>query len=99
MNYMIILILIVASFIGMITLIILNSKKKKSKTIDSEIAKIPEEFRCDPYETSPSGDPYFADKRNVEYVRECLEYAQKEDSIGTVLNNKEDIKRYFAKFK
>lgn len=55
--------------------IVENSKKRKSKTIDPEIAKIPEEFRCDPYETSPSGDPYFADKRNVEYVRKRLDHA------------------------
>ena len=51
----------------------------------STIASIPEEFRCDPYEVSPSGDPFFADRRNVEHVGKCLEEAQKEDYKGSVL--------------
>ena len=70
--------------------------KAEHKPIDPEIAKIPEEFRCDPYEISPSGDPFFADKRNVEYVRKSIEEAENEDSERTVLNTKEDIHRYFA---
>lgn len=52
-----------------------SAEKKKVKTLDPEIAAIPEEFRCDPYEVSPSGDPYFADQRNVEAVRQRLEHA------------------------
>ena len=52
-----------------------STEKKKAKTLDPEIAAIPEEFRCDPYEVSPSGDPYFADKRNVEGIRKRLEHA------------------------
>ena len=59
---------------------------------------IPEEFRCNPYDVSPSGDPFFADKRNVEYVGQCLEEAQNEDSKGSVLNSQEDIERYFTAF-
>jgi len=59
---------------------------------------IPEEFRCNPYDVSPSGDPFFADRRNVEYVGQCLEEAQNEDSKGSVLNSQEDIERYFTAF-
>ena len=59
---------------------------------------IPEEFRCNPYDVSPSGDPFFADRRNVEYVGQCLEEAQNEDSKGSVLNRQEDIERYFTAF-
>lgn len=36
-------------------------------------ATIPEEFRCNPYDCSPSGDPFFADKRNVEAVEKALD--------------------------
>lgn len=72
--------------------------KKEKKSLDPAIAQIPEEFRCNPYDVSPSGDPFFADRRNVEYVGQCLEEAQNEDSKGSVLNNKEDIERYFAAF-
>lgn len=59
---------------------------------------IPEEFRCNPYDVSPSGDPFFADRRNVEYVGQCLEEAQNEDSKGSILNSQEDIERYFTAF-
>ena len=72
--------------------------KKEKKSLEPAIAQIPEEFRCNPYDVSPSGDPFFADRRNVEYVGQCLEEAQNEDSKGSVLNNKEDIERYFAAF-
>ena len=47
----------------------------------TEIAKIPEEFRCDPYEVSPSGDPFYADKRNVEAVRKACEAAHSKDAV------------------
>jgi hypothetical protein len=56
---------------------------------------IPEEFRCNPYDVSPSGDPFFADRRNVEYVEHCCNDARDNNSMGTVLNNKKDIERYF----
>lgn len=72
--------------------------KKEKKSLEPAIAQIPEEFRCNPYDVSPSGDPFFADRRNVEYVGHCLEEAQNEESKGSVLNTKEDIERYFAAF-
>ena len=59
------------------------------KSIDPEIAKIPEEYRCDLYETSPSGDPFFADKRNVEYVRKRLEEPVNEDELITIHGHEE----------
>ena len=63
--------------------------KAEHKFIDPEIAKIPEEYRCDPYETSPSGDPFFADKRNVEYVRKRLEEPVNEDELITIHGHEE----------
>lgn len=42
-------------------------------THNSPINDIPEEFRCNPYDCSPSGDPFFADKRNVKAVETAFE--------------------------
>ena len=68
--------------------------KAEHKLLDPEIAKIPEEYRCDPYEISPSGDPFFADKRNVEYVRKRLEEAQNSDPSTLVrTTNREEIEK------
>lgn len=58
-----------------------SESKKSAKKLDPEIAKIPEEFRCDPFEVSPSGDPFYADKRNVEAVRKACEAAHSKDAV------------------
>ena len=42
-----------------------------------EFFKIPAEFRCNPFEVSPSGDLYFADKRNLEQIEEAKEQVRK----------------------
>ena len=70
---------------------ILESTENKSTP---EIAKIPEENRCDPYEIIPSGDPFFADKRNVEFVRKRLEDAQHSDPNTLVrTKSREEIEK------
>lgn len=58
-----------------------SESKKSAKKLDPVIEKIPEEFRCDPYEVSPSGDPFYADKRNVEAVRKACERANSKDAV------------------
>ena len=42
-----------------------------------EFFKIPAEFRCNPFEVSPSGDLYFADKRNLEAIEEAKEQVRR----------------------
>jgi hypothetical protein len=37
-----------------------------------EFLAIPEEFRVNPFEVSPSGDLYYADKRNLDAIDEGL---------------------------
>jgi hypothetical protein len=37
-----------------------------------EFFKIPAEFRCNPFDISPSGDLYFADKRNLEHINKAM---------------------------
>ena len=61
-------------------------KTKSRKKVSKEILAIPEEFRCDPYEVSPSGDPFFADRRNVEELNRCIEEAKNEPGY-TMLPN------------
>ena len=50
---------------------------QNTNIIDKEWVKefmaIPEEFRINPFEISDSGDLYWADKRNVEAVKNLLE--------------------------
>ena len=48
---------------------------------DDAILSIPPEFRRDPYEISPSGDPFFADQRNIDLLNERLKEAEKEDAV------------------
>lgn len=34
---------------------------------------IPEEYRCNPFDISPSGDVYFADKRNIQALKKSMQ--------------------------
>ena len=52
---------------------------------------IPKEHRCDPYEISPSGDIFWADKRNVEIVKKAIE---NKDQVADKLNSADDIKNF-----
>ena len=65
------------------------SESKKAKTLDPEIEK-----RCDPYEISPSGDPFFADKRNVERLDKILNDKEAMKVSGKPLKTREDIERF-----
>jgi hypothetical protein len=38
-----------------------------------EYLAIPEEYRCNPFDISPSGDLFWADKRNIEEVNKGIE--------------------------
>lgn len=41
-----------------------------------EFMAIPSEFRCNPFEISPSGDLFFADKRNIDHLNKSIEQAK-----------------------
>lgn len=71
-------------------------KNRKSQAIDPEIAKIPEQYRCNPYEISPSGDPFFADKRNVEKLDRILNDKEAMEDSGVELKSPQDIERYLG---
>ena len=48
-------------------------------------------FQADPYEVSPSGDPFFADSRNVKAVEHDIAEAHRPNAKYTRLESKEDI--------
>jgi len=41
-----------------------------------EFMTIPEQYRCNPFEFSPSGDLFYADKRNIEQLNKAVEQAK-----------------------
>lgn len=43
----------------------------------NEFFSIPSEFRCNPFDVSPSGDLFFADKRNIEKLNKSIQEAKK----------------------
>jgi hypothetical protein len=72
--------------------IIVKRKNRAYKLVpvsdDDMLVNIPEEFRCDPYEISPSGDMFWADKRNVEKVKKAI----KDKEVALRLTSKDEIK-------
>jgi hypothetical protein len=74
--------------------IIVKRKNRAYKLVpvsdDDMLVDIPKEFRCDPYEISPSGDTFWADKRNVEKVKKAIE----DKEIALRLTSEDDIKNF-----
>ncbi len=74
--------------------IIVKRKNRAYKLVpvsdDDMLVDIPKEFRCDPYEISPSGDMFWADKRNVEKVKKAIE----DKEIASRLTSKNEIKNF-----
>ena len=68
---------------------IVASPKPDSRLFNYEWLKeynaIPDEYRCDPFEMSPSGDLFYADRRNVEKVKQAIEQAEQEIKEGKTL--------------
>ena len=63
--------------------IIIQRGKNKSYRLlpiakDDYITHIPPEYRCNPFDISPSGDMFWADKRNVEKLEQSIEQAKKD---------------------
>ena len=52
-----------------------DSKFVSDSWID-EFMSIPEEYRCNPFNVSPSGDLFYADKRNVEHLEKAIKQAK-----------------------
>jgi hypothetical protein len=59
-------------------------------TEDDILVDIPKEYRTNPYEISPSGDTFWADKRNIEKVKKAIENKE----VAAQLKNTEDIQNF-----
>lgn len=74
--------------------IIVKRKNRAYKLVpvsdDDMLVDIPKEFRCDPYDVSPSGDMFWADKRNVEKVKNAI----KDKEVALRLSSKDEIKNF-----
>jgi hypothetical protein len=46
-----------------------------------EFLAIPEEYRCNPFDISASGDLYWADKRNIEQIKERIGSVSTNDAV------------------
>ncbi len=57
---------------------------------DDMLVDIPKEYRCDPYKISPSGDTFWADRRNVEKVKKAI----KNKEVAAKLSSADDIKNF-----
>lgn len=75
--------------------IVKRSKNRAYKLVpvseDDMLFDIPKKYRVNPYEVSPSGDVFWADKRNVEKLRKAIE---NKDQVATKLNTPDDIKNF-----
>lgn len=58
---------------------------------DDMLVDIPKEYRCDPYDISPSGDIFWADKRNVDEIKRRI---GKNEEPSTTFKNIEEIKSF-----
>lgn len=76
-------------------IIVKRSKDKAYKlvpvTADDMLVEIPVEHRCNPYDYSPSGDPFWADKRNVEIVKKAIE---NKDQIAVEISTAKELKNF-----
>ena len=72
--------------------VVIKRKNRSYKLVlvreDDMLVDIPKEYRCDPYEISPSGDVFWADKRNVEKVKKAIESKE----VAARLTSTDDIK-------
>ena len=57
-----------------------DSKFVSDDWID-EFMAIPEQYRCNPFDISPSGDLFYADKRNVEHLEKAIQQAKEGKTI------------------
>ena len=75
--------------------IVKRSKNRAYKLVpvteDDMIIEIPLEYRQDPYEFSPSGDSFWADKRNIEMVKKAMEH---KGQISNKISSAEDLKSF-----
>lgn len=69
----------------------LKSLRKLTMTKrERAIEEIPEQYRCDPFLYSPSGDPFWADIRNIQIIKQLQEETE-QDSMTCVVKDESEI--------
>lgn len=73
-----------------VNLIVTDSPDKSFVDSDwvKEFMAIPSEYRCNPFNYSPSGDLFWADTRNVEKVHEAVEEGRRQYKAGETISCK-----------
>lgn len=66
--------------------------RRKTQTMP-RLDEIPEEYRQDPYRYSPSGDTFYADRRNTDELDRRLREAGKDKIVATV-HTAEELKQF-----
>jgi hypothetical protein len=62
-------------------------------TLLREYLEIPEEFRVNPFDISPSGDVFWADRRNVEALNRSMERYEADKAKGVKFPTWKDVKK------
>ena len=64
---------------------------------EDAILSIPPEFRRDPYEISPSGDPFFADQRNIDMIEKRLKEAESDEATSREMLPNESLDEFLTR--
>lgn len=77
-----------------VSLMIQRGKKRAYRIVPvtetDVINDIPVEHRADPFKVSPSGDAFWADKRNIDILVKAVELLKRQGFIGTHKMSKEE---------
>jgi hypothetical protein len=64
-----------------------------SETWMKDFFAIPEEYRCNPFDISPSGDLYWADKRNVDEIKKRINEPIEGNAL--TISTSDELKLFF----
>lgn len=68
----------------------INESENELEEWAEDFFAIPEEYRCNPFKYSPSGDVFFADKRNVEKLEKTIQATQEGKTYSMLPNESLD---------
>jgi hypothetical protein len=67
-----------------------NSRMVSDEWIE-QFMSIPMEYRCNPFDVSPSGDLFFADKRNLKHIDEAMKQVKKGEAKALSADEQEQL--------
>lgn len=75
-----------------ITLVVNSQLYDNMEDWFNDFFSIPEQYRCNPFDYTPSGDLFYADKRNIESIKKSVQQA-KEGKVAKV-NTQEELSKF-----